>query len=35
VQVARLVNRLWELNRERIGTGEPSLLRAGTGLQLP
>ena len=35
VQVARLVNRLWELNRERIGTGEPGLLRAGTGLQLP
>lgn len=34
-QVARLVNRLWERNRDRIGTGEPDLLMAGTELQLP
>ncbi len=34
-QIARLVNRLWELNRERIGTGEPDLLMVGTELQLP
>ncbi len=34
-QVARLVNRLWNLNRERIGTGEPDLLMVGTELQLP
>ncbi len=34
-QVARLVNRLWELNRERIGTGDPDLLMAGTELRLP
>ena len=34
-QVARLVNRLWELNRERIGTGEPDLLMVGTELRLP
>ncbi len=34
-QVARLVNRLWELNRERIGTGEPDLLMVGTALRLP
>jgi hypothetical protein len=29
------VNRLWELNQERIGTGEPDLLMVGTELQLP
>ncbi len=34
-QIARLVNRLWELNRKRIGTGEPDLLMVGTELQLP
>lgn len=34
-QVARLVNRLWELNQERIATGEPDLLMVGTELQLP
>ena len=34
-QVARLVNRLWNLNRERIGTGEPDLLMVGTELRLP
>lgn len=34
-QVARLVNRLWELNVERIGTGDPDLLMVGTELRLP
>ena len=34
-QIARLVNRLWELNRERIGTGEPDLLMVGTELLIP
>lgn len=33
-QVARQVNRLWELNEERIGTGSPDLLYAGTRLRL-
>ena len=32
--VAREVNRLWELNDERIGTGQPDLLFAGTRLRL-
>ncbi len=31
-QVAREVNRLWELNDERIRTGDPDLLYAGTRL---
>ncbi len=34
-QIARLVNRLWELNQERIGTGDPDLLMVGTELRLP
>lgn len=33
-QVARHVNRLWELNSERIGTGDPDLLMVGTRLAL-
>jgi hypothetical protein len=33
-QIAREVNRLWELNRERIATGDPDLLRVGTKLEL-
>ena len=32
--IAREVNRLWELNRERIGTGDPDLLMVGTRLML-
>jgi Tfp pilus assembly protein FimV len=33
-QVAREVNRLWELNRVRIGTGNRDLLPVGTRLVL-
>ena len=33
-QIARVVNRLWELNSERIGTGNPDLLMVGTRLTL-
>jgi resuscitation-promoting factor RpfA len=33
-RTAREVNRLWELNRSRIGTGDPNLLRVGTSLAL-
>jgi LysM domain len=33
-QVAREVDRLWELNRERIGTGDPDLLMVGVTLRL-
>jgi hypothetical protein len=33
-QIAREVNRLWELNKDRIGTGNPDLLMAGTKLRL-
>jgi nucleoid-associated protein YgaU len=32
--IAREVNRLWELNRERIATGHPDLLMVGTKLRL-
>ena len=32
--IAREVNRLWELNRERIGTGDPDLVMVGTRLML-
>ena len=32
--IAREVDRLWELNRERIATGDPDLLRVGTRLVL-
>lgn len=34
-RVARLVNRLWELNLERIGTGDRNLIMVGTELRLP
>jgi len=34
VQVAREVNRLWELNKDRIGTGDRNLLVIGTRLRL-
>ena len=33
-RIAREVNRLWELNRNRIGTGNPSLIHVGTVLKL-
>jgi hypothetical protein len=33
-RIAREVNRLWGLNRDRIGTGDPDLLIAGTRLVL-
>jgi resuscitation-promoting factor RpfA len=33
-QIARQVNRLWELNADRIGTGNPSLIHVGTMLRL-
>ena len=33
-QVAREVNRLWERNSDRIGTGNPDLLMVGTRLAL-
>jgi hypothetical protein len=34
IQVAREVNRLWELNKDRIGTGDRNLLVIGTRLRL-
>ena len=33
-RIAREVNRLWELNSARIGTGDPDLLMVGTRLAL-
>jgi Tfp pilus assembly protein FimV len=33
-RIAREVNRLWELNSTRIGTGDPDLLMAGTRLRV-
>jgi nucleoid-associated protein YgaU len=33
-EIAREVNRLWELNRDRIGTGDRNLLHVGTVLEL-
>ena len=33
-QVAREVHRLWQLNRDRIATGDPDLLPVGTTLVL-
>jgi LysM repeat protein len=33
-RIAREVNRLWQLNEDRIGTGNPSLIRVGTVLEL-
>lgn len=32
--IARKVDRLWELNKERIGTGDPDLVMVGTRLAL-
>ncbi|MEJ7789983.1 MAG: LysM domain-containing protein, partial [Thermoleophilaceae bacterium] len=34
-QIAREVNRIWELNSGAIGTGDPDLLMVGTKLKLP
>ncbi|MCA1683446.1 MAG: LysM peptidoglycan-binding domain-containing protein [Actinobacteria bacterium] len=34
-QVARLVDRLWALNADRIGTGSPDLILAGQRLAIP
>lgn len=34
-KIARIVNRLWDLNADRIGTGDPDLVMAGTTLRLP
>lgn len=33
-QIAREVHRLWQLNADRIGTGDPDLLMVGTRLRL-
>jgi nucleoid-associated protein YgaU len=33
-RIAREVNRLWQLNEDRIGTGNPSLIHVGTVLRL-
>jgi Tfp pilus assembly protein FimV len=33
-KVAREVHRLWQLNRDRIATGDPDLLMVGTRLDL-
>jgi LysM repeat protein len=33
-RIAQEVNRLWELNRDRIGSGNPSLIHVGTVLKL-
>jgi hypothetical protein len=33
-RIARRVNRLWTLNADRIGTGDPDLLMIGTRLRL-
>jgi nucleoid-associated protein YgaU len=33
-QIARKVERLWQLNEQRIATGDPSLLRVATVLRL-
>ena len=34
VRIAREVNRLWEINKAQIGTGDRNLLMAGTRLEL-
>jgi len=34
-RIARKVHRLWTLNHDRIGTGDPDLLMVGTTLRLP
>ena len=33
-QLAREVARLWSLNEQRIGTGDPNMLHVGTVLRL-
>jgi hypothetical protein len=33
-RIARELNRLWEVNRDRIGTGDPGLIYAGTVLRI-
>ena len=33
-RIAREVHRLWELNKERIATGDPDLVMIGTRLLL-
>jgi LysM domain len=33
-RIARKMNRLWQLNRDRIGSGDPSLIYAGTVLRI-
>jgi hypothetical protein len=33
-RIAREVDRLWRLNSDRIGTGDPDLLMVGTRLNL-
>jgi hypothetical protein len=33
--IARLVDRIWNLNSERIATGDPDMLMVGTALRLP
>jgi hypothetical protein len=33
-RIAREVDRLWELNKERIATGDPDLVMIGTRLVL-
>jgi hypothetical protein len=34
-RTARLVDRIWHLNAQRIGTGDPSLIMPGQRLLLP
>jgi hypothetical protein len=34
-RVAALVDELWRLNADRIGTGNPNLIHAGQELRLP
>lgn len=33
-EIARYVQRLWDLNAQAIGTGDPNLLHVGTHLRL-
>ena len=34
-EIARAVERLWELNAERIGSGDPDLIVSGQRLAIP
>ena len=34
-EIARAVRRLWELNSERIGSGDPDVIMVGERLRLP